>query len=233
MWLPHPVYRLSTNESGEVMSHNGTIRKVRRDREGYARINFWHGGALLTRKVATIVAECWLGEQPFPGAEVCHGKAGQFCDKPNNLRWGTHQENLADRKTDGRLRPHKRLSQTEIRAIRDLLAVGVPKIAIARQFATSPSNVRDIARRPQDVVAANGYPQRNLHARQQPIDITRKPTGRNAHYAPNVAKVGRPRDRKREAEAWRLRYEERMPMAQIVEALGVHRATVSRWLSGK
>ena len=45
--------------------------------------------------------------------------------------------------------------------------------------------------------------------------------------------TGRPRNRKREAEAWRLRYEERMPVAQIVEALGVHRATVSRWLNGK
>jgi hypothetical protein len=102
----------------------------------------------VTRKVAILVAETFHGPRPFPKAEVCHGVGGKWCDRADNLRWGTRAENLADRRRDGTLKPYKRLSLEEIATIKQELSLGATKMAVARRFGTSPSNVRDILRRP-------------------------------------------------------------------------------------
>lgn len=148
-WRSHPLYQLDADISGAIRnSKTLRVRKTRLDHEGYARINFWWGGRLITRKICSIVAEAWHGLAPFAGAEVCHGPEGLACDAPRNLRWGTHEENLIDRRRGGKLRPHKRLSSDEITMILTLVDLGKPKISVARQFQTSPSNIRHILHRP-------------------------------------------------------------------------------------
>lgn len=50
--------------------------------------------------VHQLVAEAFIGPRP-PGTEVCHRNGDGLDNRPSNLRYGTHQENMLDRREHG------------------------------------------------------------------------------------------------------------------------------------
>ena len=143
-WRKHPDYNYEVSSEGGVR-HAVTKRdrKLHPDRDGYMRFNAkLPGRCCMPLKVAILVCEVFHGQRPFPKVEVCHGSLGQQCDWAENLRWGTHAENLADRSRTGWL--GSRLEIGDAVRIRALAADGVSQLRIAKEFAISPSNVRSI-----------------------------------------------------------------------------------------
>jgi hypothetical protein len=96
-WKPLPKW-----EARFEVSDKGRVR-VR----GGARVALWDDGKYLRvkigrtpRHVHRLVLETFAGACP-PGMESLHGPAGRLVNWwPENLRWGTHAENEADKWRD-------------------------------------------------------------------------------------------------------------------------------------
>ena len=102
------------------------------------------------------------GEIP-PGALVLHSCDNRACVNPQHLRVGTHQENMADVHARKRWNPacgehngsrtcpqsrargarngHARLTDADVRAIREAHTSGAPQREIARRFGVSPGAI--------------------------------------------------------------------------------------------
>jgi hypothetical protein len=50
--------------------------------------------------VAQLVCAAFHGPKPFAKAEALHGDGNCLNDRPGNLRWGTHKENMEDMMTN-------------------------------------------------------------------------------------------------------------------------------------
>lgn len=83
--------------------HKGTVLNPRPDGDGYLVVNVTLEDG--TRKhgmsVARLVLLAHAGEPPQPDMQACHGPGGQKDNRwPENLRWGTDEENRADWRRD-------------------------------------------------------------------------------------------------------------------------------------
>lgn len=104
----------------------------------------------------TIVAHrlAWiLTHGPIPeGLFVCHRCDTPLCCNPAHLFLGTHDDNMRDKSAKGRQARGEqqglaRLTEDNVRAIRDQRASGVARAAIAAQFSISLATVGQIIRR--------------------------------------------------------------------------------------
>ena len=96
-----PGYKVSS--LGRVRSVDRTLSDGRaaggvpleryRDRDGYWCVKI----AGETVRVCDLVLEAFDRPRPY-GQEACHGDLGQDYDYVTNLRWGTHAENIRDKK---------------------------------------------------------------------------------------------------------------------------------------
>lgn len=90
---------------------------------------------------------------PEPGQEVRHfPDNNRTNNRPENLSWATHAENLADRKFHGTLRHgircnFARFTEREIRSMRRMREKGFTTTAIANKFKTDQGTVSKIVRR--------------------------------------------------------------------------------------
>lgn len=110
-WLPLPGF-----EGGYEVSDQGCIRSVSRtihaingrtrrhkgrpirlspSPDGYIRYEFHFRGQSSTRSVHQLVARAFIGPLP-PGMEVLHRNGDRIDNRVENLRYGTHQENVRD-----------------------------------------------------------------------------------------------------------------------------------------
>ena len=68
----------------------------RPDSDGYRMIDLYDGhGGHITRKVATLICTAYHGPKP-EGMEVLHGSPSRTDNRPENLCWGTHRQNILD-----------------------------------------------------------------------------------------------------------------------------------------
>jgi hypothetical protein len=112
IWRSLPYYpRYRFNSRGDVESHDPRDKpgrekwrrlKVVRDLDGYARARLWDKQIVRNIKVCRAVMILFGPPEPFPGAFVLHGPGGNQDDSIDNLRWGTHRENMDDRRRDGK-----------------------------------------------------------------------------------------------------------------------------------
>ena len=73
------------------------------DDTGYQQFTLRQGdGRERKVNVHRMVAIAFIGPPPFEGAEVCHGDGNPQNNYLDNLRWGSHQDNLADKIAHGR-----------------------------------------------------------------------------------------------------------------------------------
>lgn len=149
-WRKHPVYNYEVSSEGDVRhAETGRVRKLHPDRDGYMRFNAKLPGrkAVVPLKVAVLVCETFHGPRPFGDAMVLHGPLGKSSDAASNLRWGTHSQNMLDRRRDGTSSLGIKKMTTEKRVdIRRMITEGYSQICVARIFGVSPSTVRYVLR---------------------------------------------------------------------------------------
>jgi hypothetical protein len=103
----------------------------------YGRVNI-KGKLFLTHR---LVYEISYGEIP-EGLEVCHKCDNTLCWRPDHLFLGTRTENTHDAVKKGRM-AHK-LSEDEVRAIREAVASGEAQHSVASRFGITQSYVSEI-----------------------------------------------------------------------------------------
>lgn len=119
---------------------------------GYLRVSFFPVGAerLVTRRVARLVAEAFLGPCPA-GMEVAHNNGVKTDNRLENLRYATPKENHADKRLHGtgnagEKHPLAKLSEDDVREIRRRRGVTTQR-ELALLFGLSEVYVADIQRR--------------------------------------------------------------------------------------
>ena len=104
VWLPVPGFDgLEASSHGQIRSRAQNLLPRRRVRRYLA---VWLGKSLRYALVHRLVLLAFHGERPSPRHETLHLDADPTNNRPENLRWGTHAENMAmDR---GNNHAHKR-----------------------------------------------------------------------------------------------------------------------------
>jgi hypothetical protein len=84
--------------------------------------------------------------------QVCHRCDVKLCVNPDHLFLGTRQENADDAVAKGRIRrgassPNAKLTESQVREIRKLVAQGQSRKSVAMTFSISKPHVDCICRR--------------------------------------------------------------------------------------
>jgi NUMOD4 motif len=160
-WLPVVGY-----EGFYEVSNWGRVRSVRHmtaagwrggkilnpflDRDGYFRVNLSkHGVIKGLCPVHNLVLQAFAGP-PTPGQQGRHGIGGRQNNRwPENLCWGTPQENSDDKYRDGTMacgerQGNAKLRADDIRAIRFRASTGESTPSLADCFSISQVHVRRI-----------------------------------------------------------------------------------------
>jgi hypothetical protein len=98
-----PVGRLEgkyeVSSMGRVrVAKTGHIKSMLENRRHYRVTVYLRGRKTIW--VHQLVAEAFVGPRP-EGKEVCHRNGNGLDNRPSNLRYGTHQENMLDRREHG------------------------------------------------------------------------------------------------------------------------------------
>lgn len=125
----------------------------RPDRDGYLSVTLQHKGERRTVKVAHLVLTAFVGPRPA-GGEACHWPDPDPANNAaDNLRWGTHRENIADkvrasRQAKGSGHAAAKLTEADVLEIRFLFdSGGVTNRALAARFGVSPNQIGLIVKR--------------------------------------------------------------------------------------
>ncbi len=99
-----PVYqnRYVTRDGRAFSLHRGAIRELRRtfDRRGYIRTSVMVNDEERSISLHRLVIMAW-GRLPRDGEEVRHLNGNPSDNRIDNLAWGTHRENEADKRLHG------------------------------------------------------------------------------------------------------------------------------------
>lgn len=112
------------------------LLKPKPSRGGYLQVTLSHRKV---RKVHRLVLEAFVGPRP-PRHEACHFPDRDVTNnRLSNLRWATKSDNMRDRLlhgTDNRGSKHplSRLTDDDVRAIRDAYSQGVSQTSLARCY---------------------------------------------------------------------------------------------------
>lgn len=133
--------------------HGGSVRVLSRDEWRPLRISpNGHGYRIVSLKghphtVGRMILLAFVGPAPS-GYEVLHGPGGKLDDSLPNLKWGTRQENAADRLRDGTApigerNPAAKLTVSEVAEIR---AIGrsLRQRVIAEKYGITQTQVSKI-----------------------------------------------------------------------------------------
>lgn len=105
-------------------------------------------GKMVPRRVHRLVLEAFVGPCP-EGMEACHNNGDMTDNRPSNLRWDTHKNNMQDMVRHGTSqrgeKNHKaKLTEGDVRAIRELRSSGARAADLAARFDVSLSSIRFI-----------------------------------------------------------------------------------------
>ena len=159
IWKPIPGYedRYEVSNFGEVRSlinnygnRRGAPRPLKPNQSGRYDVVRLHrsgdrGRCFLTHRLVLIAFD-----GPCPDGMECRHLNGDPRDnRLANLRWGTRQENAADKALHGRTiigtkHHNARLTPGDVVEIRALLAAGMPQRDIAEMFSVSQPSITNI-----------------------------------------------------------------------------------------
>lgn len=121
-----------------------------RNKQGYGTT--WRNGK--TMRVSRIVCEATHGPPPSPDMQAAHecGRGHRGCVSPRHLTWKTRLENAKDCIRHGTTRRGERnwcskLTEQNVRKIRQLIADGEMQTAIAHSFGVTKATISDIKHR--------------------------------------------------------------------------------------
>lgn len=148
----YPSY-FATADGHVYSEKSDRILAEREQRQGYKRVNLSIEGKLYTREVHQLVMEAWKSEGST-GTRVLHGPGGIHDNRPENLRYGTHYENIQDKKRDGTdptgsRNPFAKMDESKVRELRENWAEGLwsSHREAAESFGVSRSTIGAILRR--------------------------------------------------------------------------------------
>jgi hypothetical protein len=118
---------------------------VNRERGSYRYVNLHKDGKQYMRRIARLVAAAFIGACPV-GYVVCHNDGDNQNDCVSNLRYGSHFENMQDKRRHGthpagERHPQARLTRPDIALIR---RSSLPTSAIAELFGVCQKHVNAI-----------------------------------------------------------------------------------------
>lgn len=95
VWRDGPQY-----STPHQLTYRGQLISLQRQMLGYVGVVLWKGGQPRSLRVHRLVLEAFVGAQPG-GMETLHGNGVRHDNRLVNLRWGTWEENYADRVRHG------------------------------------------------------------------------------------------------------------------------------------
>lgn len=113
IWKPIPGYEgcYMISNHGRVLSLprisasgaklKGKIRKHSINSSGHHQVGLHRDGKKRLALVHVLVLEAFTGPRPY-GMEACHNDGDHDNNRADNLRWGTHSENMRDRDLHGK-----------------------------------------------------------------------------------------------------------------------------------
>jgi len=124
-WRKHPQYpEYELSSDGEIRSIY-TMRPLGggRDKDGYRRLVLCTGGVRVYARLATMVAETYIGPRPA-GFVVRHLNGVRDDNRPANLEWSTQKDNIGDKVRHGTAQRGEKCGKTiltdeQARRIRD------------------------------------------------------------------------------------------------------------------
>lgn len=147
MWKEYPLdSRYLVSDDGVIRGIYGKFLKPAPTTGGYLTV--YVSGK--TRKVAHVVAETWIGPRP-EGMEVAHLDGDNQNNNSSNLAYVTHSENERHKTAHGTSAHGERngrakLTDEQVKRIRELLFKGVNQVDIAISFGITQGYVSAIKR---------------------------------------------------------------------------------------
>lgn len=155
-WKPVVDYEglYEVSDRGRVLSHHKSkprILKPATKAYGRQQLSLYRDGSCESRNVHRLVLHAFVGPCPDE-MEGCHNNGNAADNRLTNLRWDTHENNLADKPlhdTDNRGAKHwaAKLEPKDVRRMRALRRKGLKLTELAKVFDVSPSTVGAIVRR--------------------------------------------------------------------------------------
>lgn len=109
-----------------------------RDEDGYGRFH-WDGQMVGAHELAVTFT---TGERRLDGFDTCHSCNNPPCCNPRHLRFDTRRSNVADMLRAGRQsNGPRKLTDDEVRAIRERLKAGARQQDLADQYGVSNSMI--------------------------------------------------------------------------------------------
>ncbi|HEX7854463.1 MAG TPA: NUMOD4 motif-containing HNH endonuclease [Sphingobium sp.] len=171
-WLPvmgyEGYYEVSSigrvrRTSGVVMSQSrngkpfktfvtGRILRAAVDSKGYQFVVLSVGGRKKLHRVHRLVCRAFNGDPQIHLTEALHNDGNQLNNVPENLRWGTHADNMRDRNihgtgTAGSLNANAKLTESQVIQIRIDFRGGERIYSISRRLGVSYKSIHNICSR--------------------------------------------------------------------------------------
>lgn len=126
----------------------GFVMKATPDRDGYLRVTLHSKGAKVWIAVHALVLVAFTGAAP-DGCQACHGNGQSQDNHPLNLRWGTSQQNIAERErhgttAKGEASGRSRFTTAQVLEMRARYANGARRRDIAAAFNAPIGGVKDV-----------------------------------------------------------------------------------------
>jgi hypothetical protein len=134
---------------------------------GYGR--FFDGSRM--RGAHELALEWYSGERRGDGLDTCHNCNTPLCCTPHHLRFDTRASNVADMLAADTHNPNRKLSDDDVRVIRERAEAGASGRSLAATYGVSESLVTEIVRgnrRPGaggPIRTTHGNTRRNTHGR--------------------------------------------------------------------
>ena len=126
------IDRTVTYSDGRVGRIKGKALRTPPNEDGYPRVNLSTQGKSRARRVHALVAEAFIGPRP-DGMDVCHGDGDPENNHVDNLRYGTHSENMLDSVRHG---TDHNAAKTHCPLGHELFAENIPPSAAKRGWRT-------------------------------------------------------------------------------------------------
>lgn len=160
-WPAAEQWRPTEGIPGYEVSDRGRLRSLLRgnprlvkgwiDRDGYLRVSLWVRRSYVNRLVHRLVATAFNGPSPEGLPVCCHNDGNKSNNRPENLRWATQAQNIADKALHGTEQigsrhPRAIVDEQRIARVKQLLRSGARSTTISRETGVSLHVVRDVRR---------------------------------------------------------------------------------------
>ena len=129
----------------------GKVLKPSVDDDGYLYVRLSEHSKLKAHRINRLVATAFIGPQPEGKPLVCHNNSIRNDNRSDNLRWDDDAGNCKDQiafgtHPSGENNPNCKLSDLQVRVIRERFVYGDSKAYLARVFEVSETQISKIVK---------------------------------------------------------------------------------------